>query len=73
MKKRKGKRKWFDRGEDEKKKMVTMSDSKYPVFYCTVCKIKTWLFHIHEGGRVNTSKTQEKVRGPQDTTRVTCQ
>ena len=36
------------------------SDSKYPSFYCTVCKMKTWKYHSHSG--LNTSKTIDKVK-----------
>ena len=54
----------------EEERQETAADSKYPLFYCTVCKMKTWVYHIHEGGKENTSKTKEKVKGQHDIVHV---
>ena len=35
-------------------------------FYCTVCKMKTWTYHLHNG--LNISKTKIHVRGKEDIT-----
>lgn len=34
--------------------------AKYPSFYCTVCKMRTWTFHEHNG--LNTSLTKKKAK-----------
>lgn len=44
------------------------SDSRYQKFYCTVCKMKTWTFHEHDGR--NTSSTIKHVKVPGDRTNI---
>ena len=44
------------------------TERKYPRFYCTICKMKTWTFHEHDG--LNTSSTRKNARIKEDITTI---
>lgn len=48
--------------------VVPAADSRNQKFYCTVCKMKTWTFHEHDG--LNTSSTKRHVKVPGDSTNI---
>lgn len=48
--------------------VIPATDSRHQKFYCTVCKMKTWTFHEHDG--LNTSSTIQHVKTPEDRTNI---